>query len=72
MKKEKTVTVLKSSLDSLADGIANVSAIGKSLKNSALNERAILILLSHMTGEPQVKIKTILDALPELEKRYLK
>jgi len=71
-KQPETTEVLASSLESLADNIAQLSKVGREIKASRLNEKAILTLLKEMTGESKHSIKLVLDALPELEKTYLK
>ena len=68
----ETAIVLASSLQAMADNIAKVSEVGRAIKNSRLKEAAILTLMKDLTGEPKATIKKILDALPELEKQYLK
>ncbi len=73
LKKEPEMrSVLASSLESLADNIAKVSDVGRALKNSRLKQEAVLVLLKASTGESKETIKRILDALPDLERQYLK
>lgn len=45
---------------------------GEELAASRLKQKTVLILLSHMTGLPQRDIKTVLEALPQIEKEFLK
>lgn len=59
-------------LEILAEHIKQLSELGKKLKNSKLKENTILLLIKDHTGIPKHQIKRILDALPELEKIYLK
>ena len=56
----------------LAEEIAMFSKVGKQIQNSRLKLKTILIILSHATGLSQEKCKLVLDALPQLEKEYLK
>lgn len=66
------VQVRKDSLESMAEHIAALSAIGHMLKNSRLKERTILLLLKDETNLSMHYIKKVLDALPKLEDKYLK
>lgn len=59
-------------LDAMADNIAAIAEAGRQLKNSRLKEKTVLVLLSHHTKLSQKEVKTVLDALPELERQYLK
>lgn len=59
-------------LDELAHHIRILSNIGLQLRNSKLKEKAILVLLRDMTGLSYRDIKTVLQALPMLEKEFLK
>lgn len=56
----------------IATHIAALARMGKNIKASRLKEKTMLVLLNHMTSVPQKEIKKILDALPQLEKQYLK
>ena len=56
----------------LAEAIVRLGQeIGK-LNSSRLNRDAIVILLQHHTKLPQRDIRAILDAIPQLQKAYLK
>jgi hypothetical protein len=59
-------------LEIIAQDIAKLAQVGRNIAASRLKQKTILILLSHFTGLGQHNIKTILDALPQLEKTYLK
>lgn len=59
-------------LEEIADGIIKLSKISEDIKKSRLTEKAILVLLNHVTGLPQKEIKLVFDSLPELERIYLK
>lgn len=72
VKDEKTVQVAADSLRAMADNIATISDLGRAIKNSGLNRRAIVLLLEDMTKVSMNNINKVLDALPELEKTYLK
>ena len=70
---KKTVEVMEDSLEALADNIAELSKVGKAIKNSRLSERGIIHMLSGIIPNLyKHQIKTVLDALPELEEKYLK
>jgi hypothetical protein len=56
----------------LAEAIVKLSAVGKTLKGSRLKKHTILLLLKDATKIPFHEIEKILDALPELERLYLK
>lgn len=71
-KQPEMKSVLADSLESMADNIAKVAEVGATIKNSRLKEKAVLVLLKDLTGESQATIKKILDALPELERQYLR
>lgn len=70
--KDQQILVSAANLDAMADNIAAISRAGEILKTQNLKERAILLLLRDMTGLPLDSIKAVLDALPELQKRYCK
>lgn len=77
MPKQKTkVTVIQDdesiSFSVLASSIKELSKVGNQLKNSPLNEKAIVLLLQDMTKLSRDDIKKVLNALPLLEKTYLK
>lgn len=56
----------------IAASIVKLSQIGQDLNKSALNERAIVVLLHDLTGLPYREIKLVLNSLAELEKHYTK
>lgn len=56
----------------LASAIIEISQATKVLKQSRLNDRAIIVLLKDATGLPGSKIKQVLDGIVELEKIYIK
>lgn len=59
-------------LEIMAEHIEKLSRFGQQIKSSRLKQKTIAILLSHATGLSQAKINDVLDALPQLEKLYLK
>lgn len=62
----------KAQLLELAGAIEKLSKVGEALRDSRLSEKAILLLLSNMTSLSQRDVKAVLDALPKLEKTFLK
>jgi len=66
------VEVLAESLEALADNIAMLSEIGKMMQKCRLKRRTIHLLLKDATGLPMHQIKKVIDALPLLEKEFLK
>lgn len=56
----------------LAQAIVDIATAAKRLSRSALNRKAVIILLSHATNEPQHRIKAVLDGIEELERTYLR
>ena len=59
-------------IEVLAESIVKLSKFGEQLKSTKLKERTILLLLHDTTKVPMREIKTILDALPTLAKKYIK
>lgn len=56
----------------LAQAIVDLSAAGRALLNSRLKKRTLMLLLKDASGVSLHQIEKILDALPQLEKEYLK
>lgn len=56
----------------LATHIAKLAEVGKQLKESRLSQRAIVLLLNDATGIGKPAIAQILEAIPDLKRRYLK
>ncbi len=56
----------------LAEAIVRLGQEVSKLNNTRLNREAIVVLLNHYTKLPQRDIKTMLDAIPQLQKAYLK
>jgi hypothetical protein len=69
---ETGAEVLGENLEIIAEHIERLSKVGLAIQASRLSETAILTLLRHSTGLYQNQIKQVLDALPDLENRYLK
>lgn len=59
-------------VNEIADGVIHVSKAIKELENGKLTDKAILILVSHATGESQGTVKKVLTGLKELEEMYVK
>lgn len=59
-------------LEVLAESIRDLAKFGREINASKINRKGILILLSASTGLPKKVIGDILDAVPQLEKQYLK
>jgi hypothetical protein len=54
-------------IEILASDIRTVARLGREILNGGLTERAILLLLSDLTGISKGQIQKILKALPALE-----
>jgi hypothetical protein len=77
MKKEKEVIVKQNSespiaVEIIAQSIVKISECAKSLQNSGLSERAILLLLRDASGVGMSDIKSVLDSMSQLERLYLR
>lgn len=59
-------------LDVMADAVVKLAALGKAMDKSRLDRRVVILLLHDITGVNIGVIGVILDAIPQLEKRYLK
>lgn len=59
-------------VNQIADAVVEVSRTFKDLKNGRLNDKAVMILLSHQTGLSQAVIKKVFAGLEDLEKTYVK
>ncbi len=59
--------------DEIVTAIQAVSSASlRAISEAGLSERALILLLHDSTGVPKRHIKLILEALPELEERYLR
>ena len=56
----------------MAQSISDISKFAQAVKKSRLNEKAILVLVQHATDVSQNTIKAVIDALADLERKYLK
>ena len=54
----------------MAQAIRDIAEGTKKLFNSGLNERALVLLISHSSGVGQTPVKAVLRALRELEATY--
>ena len=68
----KILAIGEEGLEALAEHIEKLSRACTILESSRLKHRTILLLLKDMTGLPLYRIEALLDALPELSKRYVK
>lgn len=60
------------SFELIAASILKISELGEAVRKTALNERAILLLIRDATNVPMGDIKLVLDALPLLKRKYCK
>jgi len=56
----------------MADSIVSISRFAKEINKSRLSEKAILVLVSHSTGESQKTIKNVLAGLEQLESEFVR
>ena len=74
MTESKRVKIKKSdppeSKEILAEAIVNIGKASAKLLSSGINKKAIIILLQAHTKMSQKDIRTVLDALPQLERWY--
>lgn len=59
-------------LEDIAEAIVKISELGKIIEKSRLNQRAIVLLIQNITKVNRSEITYILNALPQLEKQFLK
>ncbi len=71
-KKKLTQREVRDVLATLETEIRKLSEIGKVLAKSNFKKRTICLLLRDFTGVPMQDIASILDALPQMDKYYLK
>ena len=60
------------SFELMQSEIVKLANVGKQIKKSRLKQRTIILLLHDATKVSKGSINVILEALPDLEKRYLK
>lgn len=68
----KMISVRADSLKAMADNVEIIARAGRDISHSRLGKRAVLLLLGDMTGLSMTAIERVLNALPQLEKTYLK
>lgn len=56
----------------MAEAIVEIAEAARRLRTSRLNDKAILLLLSKSSGQPQHVVKAVLDAAESLAKNYLR
>lgn len=71
-RKSNLETGVAVSLDTLGEEIRKVSQIGKAITASKFKRKGLVLLLAEISGVNRTDINKVLDALPELEKEYLK
>lgn len=58
--------------EDIANALAEISDAVKRLRSGKLNDRAIVILISHASGQPQTLVRAVLDGMEGLRGYYLK
>jgi len=69
MSDEKEIEI---ALEDIAEAIIKISRLGEAIEKSRLNQRAIILLIQNITKVNRNDIKYVLNALPQLEKTFLK
>jgi hypothetical protein len=54
----------------LAQAIVDISKAAKDLANNGLNQKAIVLLISHSSGQSQSAVREILIAIEQLARDY--
>ncbi len=54
----------------LAKAILDINVAATALKKSGLNRRAIVVLVSHSSKQPQYVVSNVLDGLEQLKRDY--
>ena len=62
----------REAVEKIAGHIGSLARAVSSLIKGPLNRRALIVLLASSSGEPQVKVESVLKALEDLEKDWLK
>ena len=70
MKTKKTTQEEGEITQTLGEIITQISQALASLTKAGINEKAVVVLLTHSTKLPQTTIKKVLQAIRELEKDY--
>lgn len=63
---------LQKALDDMAVNISRISQAFATLGKTRVSRKLITLMVKDMTGVSYVDINKVLDALPALEKQYLK
>ena len=59
-------------LEEIADAIMRLSEVGRAIGQTRLRQDAIILLLQQITKVTRSDIQYVLNALPELERTYLR
>lgn len=54
----------------LAQAIVDIGKAARALAASGLNQKAIIVLVSHDSKQPQYQVKLVLESLQNLAKTY--
>ena len=58
-------------IESIAGNISSLALAVSKLLNGQLNRKALVILLSHSSGQPQNRVEEILKAIENLKRDWL-
>jgi hypothetical protein len=58
--------------DKIADEVAAISEAVKRLRAGKLNDKALLLLISHASGQSQSTVRAVLDGMEGMRAYYLK
>lgn len=72
MQKKKRSIVEMPDEDALAQAVKDVSDGVKKMMSGRLNRKALLVLISHASSVSQNTVGHVLDAMADLERKYLK
>lgn len=56
----------------LAASIVAISQAARQMRAGRLNDKALVLLISHYSGESQRTVKLVLDAIENLEREYVR
>lgn len=56
----------------IAASLAEISAAITRIRSGRLNEKALLLLISHASGVPQREVRAVLDGIEGMRTYYLK
>jgi hypothetical protein len=71
-KKETFPDKIGENLEEISTAIAKISRGMDALNGSRMRPKTILLLVSHFSGVSQTDVNKVLEALTNLEKKYLK